>query len=132
MFTRSQDEEAWMFVLRLAARVSSVLVFGVIILFYIGEGVVLSNIHPREIIGQAFFPFGLLIGFAVGCYKELAGGIAAICSTIAFYLVYGLILSGTVRQGWAFLVFTIPGVLFLLYGLLRLPHAHSTGRKAII
>jgi integral membrane sensor domain MASE1 len=132
MFTQRENEETLMFALRIAARVTSVVVFLILLLFYIGEGLSLTNTNRNEFIGLLFFPVGLVAGFALGWHDELWGGIIAICSTAAFYVIYGLALSGSIDQGWAFLVFTIPGALFLLYGLIHSPRHHSAGRKAVI
>lgn len=117
MFSSRPNEDTPLFVLRGAARVSSIIVFLVLFLFYTDGSLTVSNIGLREWIGLFFFPVGLLLGFAAGWHDELTGGIIALGSTAAFYLIYGLLLSGTINQGWAFLVFAIPGLLFLAYGL---------------
>ena len=132
MFTQHEHEVTAMFVLRIAARVTSVLVFLILLLFYIGEGLSLANTNLNEFVGLLFFPVGLIFGFAIGWHDELWGGITSILSTAAFYLIYGFLLSGSIHQGWAFLVFTIPGVLFLVYGLIHWPQHHSAGRKLVI
>jgi hypothetical protein len=108
MFLSRPNEDAWLFVLRGAARVSSIIVFLVLFLFYTDGSLNISNIGLREWVELFFIPVGLLLGFAAGWHDELAGGIIALGSNAAFYLINGLLLSGTVGQGWAFLVFTIP------------------------
>jgi hypothetical protein len=40
-------------------------------------------------------------------------------SLLAFYLIYGLLLSGKLANGWAFVSFSAPGFLFLAYRLLK-------------
>jgi hypothetical protein len=79
----------------------------------------------KEIGAMLLFPLGLLVGLILGWQEEIKGGALAVGSIAAFYLVYGLALSGSIRQGWWFLIFAIPGFLFLLYGFLSsLNHTH--------
>lgn len=50
--------------------------------------------------------------------EELKGGVLAICSVAAFYLVYGMALTGFNTQEWWLALFAVPGILFFAYGLL--------------
>ena len=45
--------------------------------------------------------------------RELEGSLLSLASLAGFYLVYGLVLTGRLPGGWAFLVFTAPAFLFL-------------------
>jgi len=132
MFSPRTDEDTRMFVLRMTARVSSVVVFLILFLFYSDGSLALDNIGPRETVGFLMFPVGLLAGFALGWHNELWGGLLSMCSTVGFYLIYGLLLYGSVDQGWAFLVFTLPGLLFLIYGIVHSRTHHFDGRRAIV
>ncbi|MGB7210567.1 MAG: hypothetical protein WBD27_18070 [Pyrinomonadaceae bacterium] len=80
----------------------------------------------KEIGAMLLFPLGLLVGLILGWQEEIKGGALAVGSIAAFYLVYGLALSGSIRQGWWFLIFAIPGFLFLLYGLLSRFRSNTT------
>ncbi|CAN5559503.1 hypothetical protein BH10ACI3_BH10ACI3_10190 [soil metagenome] len=117
MFTKRENEETLLFVLRAAGRVLSLAVLFVLLMFYLSEGGN-TEIAFREVVGLLFFPVGLVIGLMVGWRNEMAGGMISMLSVAAFYVIYGSVLSGTLQQGWAFLVFAIPGLLFLAYGVL--------------
>lgn len=117
MFTPRLNEDLFHFILRWTARVSSLIVFAILLLFYISDGSDVSSIDTKQIIGLIFFPVGLLAGFALSWHSELPGGLLSMVSTAAFYLIYGLLLNGSLDQGIAFLVFTIPSFLFALYGM---------------
>ena len=43
--------------------------------------------------------------------------VSAVTSLLAFYGVYGYLFSGAFPRGWAFVVFSAPGILFLVYAL---------------
>lgn len=122
-----------LFVLRWTARILSLATVLLLILFYLGEGLNFGNIELREYIGLLFFPVGLVVGFAVGWHKELLGGIISSTSIAGFYLIYGVLLNGSIMQGSAFLVFAIPGFLFLLYGLVAridyMVHHHTFSHR---
>lgn len=118
MFTKRENEEMALFILRWSGRVLGLMVLFLLTLFYFTGDVGSTEITIREYIGLLFFPVGLVIGFVVGWRNELAGGMISVLSVAAFYLVYGMLLSGSIRQGSAFMIFAIPGVLFLTYGLL--------------
>ncbi len=111
-------EYAALFTLRWTARVLALATLLLLALFYIGEGVNVSDIAPREYVGLIFFPIGLVVGYLIAWKNELLGGVVAVGSILAFYLIYGALLNGSIMQGSAFLVFGIPGLLFLVYGLL--------------
>ena len=118
MFTKRENEETALFILRWSARVLGLMFLFLLTLFYFTGSVGLTEITVREYVGLLFFPVGLAIGFIVGWRNELAGGMISVLSVAAFYFLYGLVLSGSIRQGSAFLIFTIPGILFLTYGVL--------------
>jgi hypothetical protein len=118
MFTPRSDEDLFHFILRWIARISSLVIFAILLLFYVSDSPDLSSLNTKEMIGMVFFPVGLLLGFAWSWHSELPGGLLSIVSTAAFYVVYGLILNGSLDQGVAFLVFTMPAFLFAAYGLI--------------
>lgn len=109
----------FLFLLRWTARSLSAVSIGTILLFIFGEGSLdLSGVAWEEIGAMLLFPLGLLVGLILAWQEEIKGGALAVFSIAAFYLVYGLALNGSIRQGWWFLIFAIPGFLFLLYGVL--------------
>lgn len=132
MFTKRENEETALFILRWSGRVFGLMVLFLLALFYLTGGVGATEITIRQYIGLLFFPVGLAIGFVVGWRNELAGGMISVLSVAAFYLVYGLLLSGSTRQGSAFLIFAVPGVLFLSYGILIRIWFHTDGHTVSV
>ena len=132
MFTKRENEETALFILRWSGRVFGLTVLFLLALFYLTGGVGATEITIRQYIGLLFFPVGLAIGFVVGWRNELAGGMISVLSVAAFYLVYGLLLSGSIRQGSAFLIFAVPGVLFLSYGILIRIWFHTDGHTVSV
>jgi len=118
MFSPRVNEPTYLFTIRWAARLLSVASIGFILLFVFGEGSGWLSVRGQDLVGLAFFPAGLIIGIVLAWRRELSGGIVAVGSIVLFYLVYGLAINRNVFQGWAFLVLSIPGWLFLLYALL--------------
>jgi len=101
-------------VLRWIARMLSIVSTAVLFLFVAGEPFEVSRITPRQWVGFAFFPVGLVIGFAIAWWKESLGGAITVVSLLLFYLFYLRGVGGI----WAFFIFAIPGLLFLASGLL--------------
>ena len=103
--------------LRRAARLLSVASVAVLSLFFVGEGFDPSRVALREWAGLLFFPVGVVAGMVVGWRREGLGGGIAVGSLSAFYAWHVLEAGGPPR-GLAFIVFSLPGFLFLLCGLL--------------
>jgi len=125
MFSPRVNEPTYLFVLRWTARLLSVASLGFILLFVFGEGFGWLSVRVQDLVGLAFFPFGLLLGLVLAWRREMSGGIIAVASIALFYIVYGLVINQAIFQGWWFLVLSIPGWLFLLYAVLR--HEHWNG-----
>lgn len=70
------------------------------------------------------------MGLVLAWQDELKGGGVAVFSVLAFYVVYGFAFSGSIRQGWWFLLLTIPGFLFLFYGLMNYQVQPAKSEKA--
>lgn len=117
MFAQREHETTLLFAERWAARLASVVCLAIIFLFFAGEGFNFGTVHAAEYVGLVFFPLGVMIGLVLAWREELIGGTVSIVSIAAFYLIYGLVLSGRLWQGWAFLPFLVPGILFVIYGL---------------
>ena len=86
----------------------------VILVFMVCEGFNASKIKISEWALFLFFPFGICFGMILAWWKESTGGIVTVGSVAMFYLIHYLN-TGRYPRGWTFLVFTIPGFLFLLY-----------------
>lgn len=114
MFANRSDERAIEQALHWSARVLSLVSTFVIVLFFVGERFEILRIATREWVGLLLFPLGVIVGFAVAWWNEGIGGTITIACLLGFYLVYGLLLRGNLNQGWAFIVFASPGLLFLL------------------
>lgn len=130
MLHKREGESAAMFFIRWTGRLLSLATGLLLALFFFGEGLHFSELTALELLGLLFFPFGLWIGFAVGWHNELAGGGISVVSLAAFYLIYGMAANGSLPSGFSFALFTVPGLLFLAYGLIdRLAlHHHRSGR----
>ena len=100
--------------LRWIARVCSILSVGVLLLFFVGEGFNPTKVAPREWVGLLFFPFGVVVGLMLAWWREGLGGVISVGSLLAFYVLYGLLLSGAIPRGSAFLLFAAPGGLFVV------------------
>jgi hypothetical protein len=100
--------------IRWAARVLSIVSTVLLLLFLLGsrEQFDLTRISAREWLGLLFFPFGVIVGFAIAWWREGLGGSLTILSLLAFYVFYGWLVRGGFL-GWWFLVFGFPGLLFL-------------------
>ena len=109
---------AMLITLRWIARVWSIGSIGIILLFFIGEGFAPAKVTPKEWVGFIFFPIGVTAGMLVAWWKEAWGGGITTMSLLAFYGVYGYLISGSFPKGWAFVIFSAPGLLFLAYWLL--------------
>jgi hypothetical protein len=100
-------------IIRWIARILSVVSIGIILLFMAGEGFDYTQIKLSEWLLFIFFPIGVSIGMVLAWWQEGIGGIITVGSFIMFYAVH-FVISGRFPHGLAFLVFTIPGFLFLL------------------
>lgn len=98
---------------RWTARIWSIISIGLVLAFIVGEGFYPAKITPEEWLGLVFFPVGITVGMIVGWRKEFFGGIITVGSLFAFYAVH-LLTSGALPKGWAWLVFAVPGFLFLV------------------
>jgi hypothetical protein len=87
-------------------------------MLFAGEGLHPSTITASEWVGLLFFPVGVMIGMVIAWWKEGVGSLVTVGSLLAFYVVYGYLMRNHLG-GWAFIVFALPGFLFLLHWLLR-------------
>ena len=101
--------------LRWSARVLSIIATIVLLMFLFGEPFNVAAITWKQWIGFAIFPLGMVIGFAIAWWRETFGG----ALTVACVLLISLMAAPGLRAASGFLLFGIPGVLFLLSGLLN-------------
>ena len=85
---------------------------GLILAFFIGEGFHPSHIKMNEWIGLLFFPVGVCVGMIVAWWDEKVGGKLTVASLLIFYLI-NFVSTGHFPRGWTFLLFSVPGFLFL-------------------
>jgi hypothetical protein len=100
-------------IIRWTARILSVVSICVVLLFMVGEGFDYTRVKPNEWVLFVFFPFGISIGMLLSWWREGIGGMITVGSFLMFYVAH-FVTAGMFPHGWAFLVFTIPGFLFLL------------------
>ena len=98
-------------VIRWTARLWSIASIGLILGFIFGEGIKLAK--PLEWLSFFLFPVGISIGMILAWWKEGLGGSITVGSLLVFYAVY-YASSRTFPPGWAWLVFSFPGLLFLV------------------
>jgi hypothetical membrane protein len=98
-------------VVRWTARLWSIASIGLILLFIFGEG--MKRARPSEWLLFLFFPAGISIGMILAWWKEGLGGGITVGSLLLFYMIHFAV-ARTLPHGWAFLVFSFPGFLFLL------------------
>jgi len=106
-------------VVRWIARVSAGFTAALILLFFIGEGLIegfepLLHMSVRETLMMVAF-VALWLGLLLGWKWELYGGLLTACGIAAFYLV-GYLYSGTLPGVLLPLIFALPGLLFLYCG----------------
>ena len=110
-------------IIELLARVGSIASITLLVLLFMGEALHPAEISFNEWAGLLFFPIGVTIGMIVAWWKEGLGSAVTLLSLLAFYLVYGYLLSNHIG-GWVFIAFASPGFLFLLHCLFS-----ATGEK---
>jgi hypothetical protein len=93
----------------------------VLLLFIFGGGETTSvtKIKLVEWLGLILFPAGVVVGFAVAWWKEGLGGSITVGSLLAFYVVFVFLMNERLTDGLWFLVFALPGFLFLLSWFVR-------------
>lgn len=115
LFTKS----SFISLLLWTARVLSVVVLVVLLLFLFGEGAFSdpSALSAKEWIGLLFFPFGVIAGMLIAWWRAGLGAAITLGSLSLFYISDWLF-SGNLPRGPFFMLFSLPGLLFGLYWLL--------------
>lgn len=98
-------------------RILCILCIVILLLFLFGEGDISKplNLTTAEGVGLLFFPVGVVAGMIVGWWREGLGGAITVASLALFYSV-DWVASGTPPSGPFFLLFSLPGILFGIYG----------------
>jgi hypothetical protein len=111
---------------RWAARISSILVIGVFLLMFFGEGFDPTKVKPNEWIMLLFGPFGFMLGMILGWWKEGLGGAITIVSFFGAMLVGDYSGSGATNMA----ICAVPGILFLFAWFLSKPAMMSKDELA--
>jgi hypothetical protein len=106
-------------IVRLIARVSAGFSAALILLIFIGEGLIggfepLLHMSVRETLMMVAF-VALWLGLLLGWKWELYGGLLTVCGVVAFYLV-DYLFTGTLPGVLLPLIFASPSLLFLYCG----------------
>jgi len=129
MFAQNDSGRVVTVLFRWSARLLSIASTAMLLLFVFGEKFEAAKVTGRQLLALVFFPLGIVVGFAVAWWKEGLGGGISVVSLLVFYLIFLLLLRGDLARGGWFLVFAIPGFLFLVaYAISRarrLPQTHS-------
>jgi hypothetical protein len=101
-----------------SARVTSLLLFGLVIVIFIGHGGPPNILRQPPPVQLEFAALGLMLaGLVLGWMREGLGGLVVLLGLLAFNIVE-LAVNGQPALG-AFPLFAVPGVLFLLSAMLR-------------
>lgn len=111
MESESDGRQGLTRVIRWTARAWTVASIGLILGFIVGEGINPST--PAESVGLLFFPVGICLGMVLAWWREGLGGSITVGSLLVFYTIHR-VTAGTFPKGWAWLLFSAPGFLFLL------------------
>lgn len=130
MFEAREHETVFLHLLRWTARAAGIVCLAIILMFLFGERSDFGKITGKQLIGFAFFPIGVFVGLVLAWREEGLGGAIAVGSILGIYFIYGWLLNGSINQGWAFLLFLVPGVLFVAYRLLSMPLLSPQNRKS--
>ncbi len=103
--------------IRWTARIVSVLfIVALIPIYFLDDGYNERNITSREWMGLVYFPIGVFAGLIIGWKNELIGGLISLLCVWFFYYFYAVKIGNQFPPSAAFLLFSIPAVLFLISG----------------
>jgi len=81
--------------------------------FAFGQGFNPAALSLKEILLFACFPVAAFIGLAIAWVRPLTGGTLCILGLVGFYVLH-LAFTGRLPAGFAFLLFVLPGWLFVI------------------
>jgi hypothetical protein len=101
------------FVISWIARISGILLLGLFLLFFLGEG----GFNPFHLtiieLLMTVCILIVLVGILIAWKKEGLGGAMMVGGMILFYVI-NFIGSGKFPGGWVFQILFVPGILFLI------------------
>lgn len=97
--------------------VLSIISIAVMLTFFNSDVPTFGQMAPKQWVGFLFFPIGVIAGMLLGWWREVLGGAVTVLSLFGFYLIYGWLLNSQVWLGAWFIVFALPGILFLISGM---------------
>lgn len=103
-------------IVRWLARLGSIGSVTLLFMFIFGGNESMA-MQSHEVLGFIFFPVCIIVGMFVGWILEATGGAITLLGLCAFYVRHYYI-SGDFPIGPYFLLFALPGILFLIAGLL--------------
>lgn len=105
-------------IIRLIARLSSIIMILFMSIFFIGEGIIynISTIKTAELFLLIFIPVTLFIGTFIALKKDLIGGIIISSSVVLFNIVDMIAFNKSIFF-FNFLLCFIIGILFIIVGL---------------
>lgn len=113
---RQEISRRFVVILRWLARAGSLVSVAFLLLFLFGQEMAPGQLTFAEWLGLLFFPFGVTVGMLLAWRWETLGGAITILSLLAFYKVmYSE--RGRFPEGIWFLLFALPGLIFLYCGL---------------
>ena len=101
--------------IRWIARGLSVISIGIIASFFIGGANPGFSLEWNEALLMLFFPVGIILGMLIGWKHEFTGGAISVVSLLLFYSIHSIVY-GAIPKGPFFVLFTLPGFLFLWVG----------------
>lgn len=126
MLAQKDSGGVTIFLFRWSARLLSIASTAMLLLFLFGEPFETSKVTGRQWLALLFFPVGIVVGFVVAWWKEGLGGGITIASLLIFYLIFVFLLKDNLARGGWFLVFALPGFLFLgTYAISRARRLHE-------
>jgi hypothetical protein len=118
MFTPRQYENSFLVLLRWTTRIFSAFCMGLLLFFIASIGANFLYIDWKDLVVLLLFLLAFFGGLAWAWKDELKGGALAVLGVAGFYFVYGLPLEPSLRLAVWTLMFSLPGFLFLLYGVI--------------
>ncbi len=104
--------------LRFSARITSIAILLVFLIFFVGEGIVsnLETLKIEDILLLSLIPGLLLVGTIIAWKRELLGGIIICISILTFNFIDYFLHSDTAFSP-NFLIIILVGILFIIVGI---------------
>lgn len=103
----------WLRAIRWSARAASLASLGMLAIFLTSGGGAPTSF---ELLLFACFPVGVAIGMSLAWFREIAGGLVALSSLVAFHLLF-LLAGDRPPSGPWFAIFASPGLVLLGVGI---------------